>query len=218
MTTGEIETHAMRGGHDSGDFDPHGELLYNVIPDFLDEIGDAVWLRRNSTITSVVGERDVELPLDFWQIRKVGVPDNYAGSVSKLAYYGENAELDVDNETVTEQNPPTSFKLTNATIGGIRTLRFNCPPDAEYVFPYSYLCQPVFLSGEDDVSLDSYIPVRFQWALVSGLRRALYEHRFGQGDQRWIAADREYARRIDKARKWKNKDQSRRGDYYKYAR
>lgn len=218
MTLSEIEIQANRGNIATGDFDMRTTLRQEIIPEFLDGVGDVKWRRKTSSITTVAGTRDYALPDDFFRMTKIVPPyGNPLGATEDgLKYYGEDQDLILKYEQVTTNGQPEAFDIIQSSGGAYKTLRFNCPADDAYVFPYIYQWSLAFKNFDEDLDLVTYFPEHFHHALVSGLRREIMLDRFGKDDPRFLVEDGKFNKAIQRAGSLSNREPARR-NYGVYA-
>lgn len=216
MTTGEIETLANPGMLANSDSDVKSILRFNIIPDFLDAVGDVAMNRKTGSVTTEVGVKDYALPDDFLRMRMVK-PALSSYGVGELKYRGSDEQYQIKYANTTENNKPDGYVIVADADGELKTIRFSCPADAEYTFNYTYTKTVPFKNDADDVDLDAYIPRELQWALVEGLKAEIFFDRFGEGDSRYITATQKYDRWVSKAKRWRNREPARHGRYHVYA-
>lgn len=190
MTTFEIESMANRGDI-ARDMNVGAILRYQVIPEFLEDVRYCAWRKKWASISTVAGTRDYALPADFGEMQKVTRVD-----YGELHYIGDQEEKVFAAEEATTQNAPTLYYLgrdPDSTGGAFKHIFFDCPPDAVYTIRYNYLYTVPFTDLVTPVDLAAWIPDQFHWGLVEGLKREIYEERFGLGDPRSAKAAESFA-------------------------
>lgn len=219
MTAREVIVNANRSNVANGDFDLNACLFNEIIPKFMDRVGNVSWSRKIATITTEAGTRNYDLPDDFWRMIVIGPTFNPDDAITKdgLEYYGEDLSKVLLFESSTEQRKPTGYMLAQNDDGELKRLRFDATPDGEYVFPYVYQWQLDPKNTGVEVDLNANIPARFQWALVSGLRAEIMLDRFDQDDRRYIAEKDKFDEACARAASTSNREQGRRGRYGVFA-
>lgn len=203
MTTTQIASYADPEALSSPDINLQVELRRNVIPAFYEDIGEVGWRRRYWSDTVTTGNRDFIVPQDFGELKKVipGTASNMTFDESyALPYIGDNADLVLAAEAATAQGKPTGYYI-DWLLSPYPAIKLSCPVDEDTTFRLVYLAVPFFVNDTTAVNLDIYIPKKLQWGLVEGLRRVIYERRYGVGDNRWVVADGSYQQWVRKARK-----------------
>lgn len=191
MTTTEIATFADPEGLASPDISLQAELRRNVMPDFYEQIGEVGWRRRYGNETVAAGVRYFTLPMDFGDLK---------GMVPALPYIGDNSDLVLAAEANETAGTSSGYYIDWMT-SPFPTLMLSGPTSEQTVFRFTYISRINFLNDTTTLQLDAYIPKQHQWALVIGLRRVLYERRYGVGDKRYLACDAEYSKLIKQAKK-----------------
>lgn len=185
MTTAQIETHANRGDV-ARDFDLGSVLRYQVIPEFLQDVKVCSWRKRYATVTTAAAGRHYVLASDFAEMREV-TRDGYGD----LEYIGEDDQKVLAAENSTTNAKPTAYYIgRNPAVSGSGSthLFLSAPADGVYTIRYGYLYRIVFTDTTTSVDLKQYIPEEYHWGLVDGLKREIYEDRFGLNDPRALKA------------------------------
>lgn len=171
-----------------------------VIQEFMADVGDVRWRRRNTTLAIAPGDSWLGLETDFHSMRDIKIPKVGSATLKpedSLKYIGEDTNAVLLAEACTTRARPTGFyiapkSVSGASTGAYQAIRFNCPSDATYTAYYSYLLVPVFADDEAIVDMDRYIPTLYQGGLVKCLRKAILVDRVGQSDPRYQEALGEY--------------------------
>ena len=185
MTTFEIESMANRGDV-ARDMNLGSVLRYQVIPEFLEDVKACAWRKKWATVTTVVGQRGYALAADMGELREV-----HRVGHGPLEYIGEDAEKVFAAEEADGEAGPTGYYLgrdPNAVDGRFRHLWLDAPADGAYTLRYAYYYVIPFADGVTPVDLAGWIPEQLHWALVEGLKREIYEDRFGLNDPRTMKA------------------------------
>jgi hypothetical protein len=190
MTTFEIESMANRGDI-ARDMNVGAILRYQILPEFLEDVRNCAWRKKWATISTVAGTRDYALAADFGSMQKVERVD-----YGELYYIGDQEKKVFAAEEATEQNAPYAYYLgrdPDSSGGAFKHLFLDRPPDAVYTLRYNYLYTIPFTDNVTPVDLAAWIPDQFHWAFVEGLKREIYEERFGLGDARAAKASESFA-------------------------
>lgn len=196
-------------------------LRRKIIPEFYNRVG-ACWWRRLQVRGLLLeeGKAEVDMGAAMAIIRSVyvsGVPATYIGD--------DEAELEKAEAFVTtgEQIRPgkywtqfSGYNLYNVSMepdindpeaekreGPVtsRLLKFNGASDGNYEVSVVGFIQLWFDDDVTEVDLNPSIPFEFQWALVEGLKREIYEARVGTQDARYKLAHAEFEKWIAMASK-----------------
>lgn len=209
MTTVDIETNANRG-QVARDMNVGAVLRYQIIPEFLQDVKYCAWRKKWATITTVVGTRGYALAADFAEMREVQIV-----GYDELEYIGQDSQKVFAAEATTHSARPQGYYLgrdSGATVGAFKHLFFDALPDAVYTVRYCYLYKIPFADDVNAVDLEAWIPAEFHWALVEGLKREIYEDRFGLGDPRAAKAAEQFE--SWKARAQANTEVAKHGAHY----
>jgi hypothetical protein len=185
MTTFDIESAANRGDV-ARDMNVGLILRAQVIPEFLEDVKACAWRKKWATVTTEAGVRDYALASDLAELRevkRVGYGD--------LEYIGEDAAKVFAAEEATENGAPTAYYLgrdADATVGHFRHLYLDYPADAAYTLRYNYYYLIPYSDTVTPIDLGAWIPEQYHWALIEGLKREIYEERFGLSDARSMKA------------------------------
>lgn len=213
MTTFDIESVANKGNV-ARDMNVGMVLRYQIIPEFLQDVRMCAWRKKWATVTTVAGTRDYALASDFGEMREVQIV-----GYDPLEYIGEDAEKVFQAEAATTQGRPAGYYIgrdADAAVGTFKHLYLDCPPDGVYTIRYNYLYTVPFVDDVTPVDLEAMIPLQFHWALVEGLKREIYEDRFGLSDPRAAKASDQFERWKDRA--INNSELAKHGDFYISAR
>ena len=204
MTTTQIASYADPEGLAVPDINLQVELRRGVIPEFYEDVSEVGWRRVYGVEENLPsGSRDFLLPLDFSEMKKIipGTAGEQTFDDSKaLAYIGDNPDLVLRAEATTTAGAPSGYYL-DWTTSPYPSVKLSALTDQVYTFRYVYLSRLNFENDTTVIELDRYIPRNFQWGLVEGLKKVIYERRYGVGDQRWITADARYQKIIRQAKK-----------------
>lgn len=191
MTTHQIEQAANRGDIATADFPIALVLRQQCIPAFLEDCGRIRWRTKTYTFTTTAGVRKYTLPRDFFEVDNVYVD----AATDPLFYIGEDAQLvaqaEAASDAATDPGLVSYYLLPDETDDTRTALVLNVAPDEAADITVSYFWYLPF-EDEEEVDLRSYFPEQYHWALVDILRREIIDDRFGQGDQRYAAADAKY--------------------------
>lgn len=175
-----------------------------VFPEFFLDVGEASWRNAVDSVSLVAGDRQKDLPDDFWAMKSILIPPTGSTQVAKgegeLKYIGEDTAAMLAAEVNTTQRKPTGYWIAaragtagDPGVGSFRAVRFDAPSDAPYTATFVYERGPVFADAQTNVNLDTWMPSIAQGALVKLLRRRVMEDRFGQNDPRYVLANDEYS-------------------------
>lgn len=196
MTTAEIEEQANLDGAATSDINLKVLLRRKVIPMFLKDVGYVTWRRVHGTASIVAGDTSFDFSTnELDHVKSIALAPDYD---VPLSYIGDLPELVQAASAATTRAKPTGYWTTFNSTGFLR-VRFNCPADASYTVAFTYDRVVPFSDNTSSVNLDVYIPHQHQWALVEGLRREIYERRWGIGDSRYQRADSEYKELVMRA-------------------
>lgn len=195
MLTSEIETIANRGNLASPDMNIKLILKKKVIYDFLIDVGEVTWRKRNRALYFQAGVRFYDMVDDFLKMLVIYRPGASAttpfADPPRLAYIGEDPRAVAIAEMTTELGTPSGYYIGARDVDGdnadgeMKRIYLNCPPIASETYSCVYLPYPVFRDEQEDVQMNRYIPEMLQYGLVSGLRAEVYLDRYGQGDKRY---------------------------------
>lgn len=212
MTTSDIANLANKGSLATAEFQIQTELRRNVVPRFLADVdaqhGKVQWRRNIWSFSTVANTRQYAAPLDFgWSKRLVRGGTSQDHPPGDLTYIGEReddvlaAELNHGVAIGTPSGYYFKFGVPQvdavvATAVPRYQLFFDKTPNA--VSPMVCLYQRLAYFADDaaSVDLDLYIPPDKQYPLVLLLRAAIYEDRFGSGDERFVDAMADYTSRL----------------------
>lgn len=189
MTTFDIETQANRG-QVARDMNVGVILRRQIIPEFLEDVKYCSWRKKWATISTVAGTREYALASDFAEMREAELV-----GYDQLDYIGADAERVFAAEASTESGRPAGYYLgrdATATVGAFKQLFLDIAPDLVYSIRYCYLYSIPFADDVNPVDLEAWIPAQFHWALVEGLKREVYEDRFGLDDTRAAKAAEQF--------------------------
>lgn len=208
MTTADIENWANRAGLATADFDIGRELRFNVIPKFLLDVGECAWTRKYGALTFAAGEREKDLPNDFFRMLDVYIGSPGPVGVSergKLQYIGDNPIRVAIAEGNTSPGVPTGYYIaqraeTGGAPGSWKAFKLDVPTVSGCTVLYGYLIQVPFEDAATSVDLNPYIPEPLQGAVVTRLRAEIFLDRFGLADPRYETEMRKYADWLGSAR------------------
>lgn len=209
MTTADIETIANKGTV-ARDLNVGQVLRRQIVPEFLLDVKACGWRKKWATISTVAGTQNYALASDFGEMREVQIV-----GYEPLEYIGEDAEKVFAAKAATARARPTGYYLgrdPGSTGAAFKYLFLNAPADGVYTIRYNYFYIIPFSDDVTSVDLVAWIPDEFHWGLVEGLKREVYEDRFGLGDPR-------AAKAAERFEKWKsralnNTELAKHGDYY----
>lgn len=192
MTTAQIETAADPSSVLApADVDLKVLLRYKVVPDFYEQVGYAWWRRKQVSLSISANATYVSSTAgDIGHIRSVYLSSD---TDNELDYIGDREDLIVKARVATVASKPTQYWHQLVSTTEMR-FYFGAPSDGAYTMLLGYDSHIVFADDTSSVDLAAYIPKKFHWALVEGLKRELYERRFGDGDSRYQRADAEWQR------------------------
>jgi hypothetical protein len=205
VTTAEIESLANRGGSlATADFDIGSVLRYEVIPDFLTEVGEVSWRRKTATVSiTVAGGKVYNLPDDFLRMVKVYLPCSTSLSNSEppeLPYIGDDPILMARAAAATVAGSPSGYFITPRAVGSSwRAISLDVPPSSAGTLICQYIAHPQFTDDVTSVDMDPFIPAPLQAGLVAGLRAEIFYDRYGEGDPRYVGARAKFDRWAKKA-------------------
>lgn len=206
MTTAEIETRADIGGLSHPDIDLKVLLRRNCVPAFLADVGYTSWRRKILNIPLAVGEKQKDLPDDFWQMQVMHLTTDMN---SEIQYIGEDPDKMLVAEVNVTPGKPSGYYLKPRATGGLLwSVAFNSPADTAYTAICTYYSNVFFADDTSVVDMNKYIPHQFQWGLVEKLRCEIYVLRFGIGDPRYVVAEQQYETWVGRATE--NKELARR--------
>lgn len=196
MTTADIESQANLDGAAGTDMNLKVLLRRKVIPMFFKDVGYVTWRRVHNTASIAAGDTYFDLSTnELDHLKQVALSVDYD---NPLQYIGDVPELVQKALAATTRDKPSGY-WTQFNSTGFMRVRFNCPADTAYTVAYTYDRVVPFANDTDTLDLNQYIPWQFQWALVEGLRREIYERRWGIGDSRYQRADSEYQALVARA-------------------
>jgi len=212
MTTLEIETQANRGDV-ARDMSIATILRYQVIPEFLEDVKYCAWRKKWATVTTAAGTRSYALATDIAELREV-----HRVGYGEMEYIGADAAKVFAAESATDNEEPTGYYLgrDGVTPAAFTVLYLNGPADAVHTLRYNYLYRIPFTDTTTAVDLKLYIPEQFHWGLVEGLKKEIYEDRFGLSDPRAMKAAQQFE--AWKARALANTEVAKHGAYVVSAR
>lgn len=189
MTTEQIEAKADPSNLRLADFNIKSELKFNVIPEFMEDVGYTTWRRRYVSTTLSAGASFIDIPATTTKFSHLKEVFLYPASMTNpsldtpLPFIGEEPREVLAGKANTIPGTPSGYWLESD--GSVfRRIYFNAPADVAYTCAYFYDTHIQFnVNNEtENVELNGYIPEQFQWALVEGLKREMYRHRNGVGD------------------------------------
>lgn len=188
MTTDQIITLADPGNQAGPDLDLGLFLRHKILPEFLFDVRGSAWRRARATLT-FTAVRTMDAPVDLDSVVEIMKADG-----TRLTYIGEDP-LKVA-AALLDTTPGTPIRYWVDSPGSDTThqhaIVLNCIPAAPVTYSLSYLKGINWSDTSTALSLDGIIPQRMQWALVEGVKRELWRERAGVGDQRFIAAAKEF--------------------------
>lgn len=184
MTTATIESAANPGNLATGDFQIGTILRRKVVPRFLEDVGRIGWRRRSVPLTVTAGQRQTDLPADFFEVSSVW-PEG-------MKYIGEDDVLVAAAEANTVPGTPSGYWLVPSATAGRTAIRFDVSASADFAFQVFYYYQIPFAADDTALDFAAWVPTQYHWALVELLRREIFFDRFGEGDPRFATADNEY--------------------------
>jgi len=202
MTTAQIESLANRESIANADFDVGQVLREIVFPTFYadvdDVIGDASWRRKMSTLSIVASTtvRNYDLAADFDRMEQLRLITT-AASYPPLKYVGEDPGQLTSAEAATGQTRPTGYYIVPGVVS-TWAVKLNTFPEAAYTAHYVYYSRLTFTDYTTDVSVNSYVPAKYQFALVHLLRHEIFSDRYGIGDDRASTALAKYGQAVSK--------------------
>lgn len=214
MTTAQIEARSDPSGAATADIDLKVELRYNIIPEFLEDVGYPTWRRKHISKTLLAGASVVDVTdstYTFSHMKSVYLDIDFD---TPLRYIGEDPTEVLRAKAATVANKPTAYYI-ESDGSAFQRVGFNCPAIQQYTVWMTFDMHIKWPDDTSSVDLNIYIPQQFQWGLVSGLRRSIYRERFGIGDQRYQEAAAEFEKAKMRAKK---SPEMARTDIYKYAR
>lgn len=212
MTTTTIADLANKGSLATSEFQIQVELRRNVVPRYLQDLdakfGKLWWRRGVWSFATVAGTRYDSVPLDFGWMRKL-VRKGVTGGTApgEIMYIGEREDdvIAAELNDGVATGAPTGYYIhfgvpqidaVVATAVPRPRLWFDVTPDAVYNLAAVYQRGAYFADDSTEVDLDLYIPPEKQYPLVLLLRAAVYEDRYGSGDERFVDAMTDYAARL----------------------
>lgn len=214
MTTAQIEARSDPSGAATADIDLKLELRYNVIPEFLEDVGYPMWRRKHISKTLTAGASLVDVTDSTYSFSHMKLVCLGTDFDKPLQYIGEDPVEVMKSKAATVADVPTGYYL-ESDGGAFQRVGFNCPAIQQYTVWLSFDMHIKWPDDSSSVDLNIYIPQQFQWGLVSGLRRSIYRERFGIGDARYQEADADFTKWKMRAKK---SPELARTDIYKYAR
>lgn len=196
MTTEKIESLADVGGLAQPDINLKSVLRNKIVPEFYHDVGYVSWRRKTATLALTAGVQSgstTDLATDFDSMMDVSIHQAPPLKDTPLTYIGDDPVKIAKAEANTVQSKPTGWYLIRpSATTALRRMKFDAPSDAAYTVYYTYYSRVVFADDAAIVDMDGYIPTKFQWGLVEGLKAYLYGVRYGMGDQRYAAATQEF--------------------------
>jgi len=188
MTTDQIVQLADPSNLASPELNLNALLRFKIIPDFLSAVRGVSWRRKwmSQNITSGVSTYDMPANLESIFAARLD------GAAEPLPYIGEHTERIFSSMSGSTPRKPTGWWLELSSTSGLRVLHLDSSPDSNYTMRIGYLWGYQFQDDSSAVQLNTLMPERVQWGLVSGLKRELQLERFGQQDPRFVVADKEY--------------------------
>lgn len=214
MTTAQIEQRADPSGAAVADINLKLELRYNVIPEFLEDVGYVSWRRKHISKVLAAGASFVDVSdsnYSFAHMKQVFLSTDLN---NPLRYIGEDPMEVLKAKANTTAGKPEGYYL-ESDGNDFQRVSFNCPAQQEYTVWMSLDMHIKFPNDTDSIDLDTHIPAQFQWGLVAGLRKTIYRERFGIGDERYQEASDEFEKWKMRARK---SPEGARRETAKYAR
>jgi hypothetical protein len=185
----------------SSDINLQIRLRRKVVPNFYRDVGDVVWRRTDTTLPVSANDREYDLPSDFDEI--IGVPrGNFsASSYFDLTYIGEDALAKAAATANVTPGTPAGYWIKRATSApkSMRVLYLDCLPDTAFTLYYSYRTLIYFADDTTPVDFEDYVPNKYQWALVEGLKLEIYRSRLKIDDPRLIECKEAYAKIVEDA-------------------
>lgn len=200
MTTADIEQRADPTGVATADINLKLELRYNVIPEFLEDVGYVSWRRKHVSKVLAAAANYVDVSdstYSFAHMKQVFLASDFD---TPLSYIGEDPMEVLRAKANTTAGKPTGYYL-ESDGDDFQRVSFNCPAQQEYTVWMTLDLHIKFPDDTSSIDLDKYIPSQFQWGLVAGLRKTIYRERFGIGDERYQEADAEFEKWKARARK-----------------
>lgn len=189
MNTSQIELAANRGDLATADFQIGLVLRSMVVPAFLEDVGRIGWRKNLHTVTVAAGSRLVTMPEDFFEVADVLL----AGDTKPLAYIGEDPTRVAQAEADSSTGALESYYLVRDPVDPNRwAVKFNRAAGSSRSVTITYYWYVAYGDDSQDVDMRRYIPEQYHWALVDLLRREIIDDRYGQGDQRYTAANLKY--------------------------
>lgn len=189
MTTAEIGGFANRGNV-ARDMDLATVLKYQVIPEFLQDVRVAAWRKRYMTVTTSAGVRAYSMTAAFAEMREV-----WREGYGPLEYIGADEQKVLKAESAAAQEAPSAYYIGQSPSSSTSAHQFlvlSAPPDGVYSLRCCYLFRIPWGELASVVDLAPYIPEEYHWGLVEGVKREIYEDRFGLDDPRTVKAARAF--------------------------
>lgn len=191
MLTSEIQSLADFENSGAPDF-PTGQVLRaKVIPEFMSRVGMVEWRRLTETLQFAPDVRYQDINPHFSLIEQVWLVDPR----KQLRFIGDDPwRMLISTKDFPDPVQPAEYFITNNRAGvytnapapltvdgqsGPRRLNLGAPSDAIYSVAVFGWAIPYFENNTDDVDMNPWIPIQFQWALVDGLRAEIFRVRYG---------------------------------------
>lgn len=214
MTTLQIEGYADPGSHGTGDFNIQATLRYEIVPEFLEDVGYVTWRRRYRSVAIAAGDTYIDIPSTteiFSHMKSAYLDTDFD---NELEYIGEDPKKVLMAKAETTAAKPTGYFIeSNGSF--LTRVSFNCPCDAARTLRYEYDMHVKFQDATSTLDLDPYIPTQWQWALVEGLKREIHSARSGVGDPGYALAGQKFEQWKQRCRK---SPEAARREKPKYAR
>jgi hypothetical protein len=191
MTTLEIENLSDPGGLSLADFNKAAVLRHEIIPEFFEDVGYVTWRRLPITEGLAQSRNYVDLTRPNYyisHIRSVYLTDDFD---TPLTFIGDDPIKVLKAKVNTTPGRPGGWYI-ESTGTNFERISFDAIADITYTVAIEADTHIKFEDDTTAVQLDQFIPEFFQWALVEGLRRELYFHRYGVGDQRGATAGQKF--------------------------
>ena len=132
MTTAEIELAANKGNLATADFDVGQALRYQIIPQFLEDVGPCSWRKAYKQITTIATRQTYALASNALKIHEAyrAIP---GGKPVQLDYIGEDPLKVAQAEIAVTPAPPTGYymALTGSDLEGSGVVTFGAILDGE---------------------------------------------------------------------------------------
>jgi hypothetical protein len=188
VTTDQIVTLADPSNLASPELNLNALLRFKIIPEFLSAVRGVSWRRKYTSQNISAGVSTYDMVANLESIFDARLD----GDKEPLPYIGEHTQRIFASMSGSTPKKPTGWWLELNATSGLRVLHLDSSPDTSYVLRIAYLWGYQFQNDSDSVQLNTLMPERVQWALVSGLKRELQLERFGQQDPRFVVAAKEF--------------------------